>query len=59
MHTTIARLTSTQPAQPMPPGPLECWPVAGGIHIVQLGPRGVSGERSVTQVWPPVAVKGA
>lgn len=52
---TIARLTSTKPAQPMPAGHYECWPTSTGLSIVHMGKRGPSGERAITQVWPPVA----
>lgn len=54
-HPAIQRLQSTQPAQPMPAGRYECWTTSAGLSIVHIGPRGVSGERALSQVWPPVA----
>jgi hypothetical protein len=57
MTTTIASLKRNDPLTPVPAGAYECWAMRTGLHIVNTGPRGVSGERAVTQVWPPVQPK--
>jgi hypothetical protein len=58
MTTTPATLRRNDPLQPVPAGTYECYAMRTGLHIVNLGPRGVSGERAVVQVWPPVQHKG-
>jgi hypothetical protein len=50
----LGRLRGTGPAQPMPPGAYECWATSAGLSIVHIGRPGVSGERAITQVWPPL-----
>jgi hypothetical protein len=57
MTTTLATLQRTDPLPPVPAGTYECYAMRTGLHIVNLGPRGVSGERAVVQVWPPVQTK--
>lgn len=54
-HPAIQRLKSTQPAQPMPAGRLEFWgpTQTTGMRIILTGPRGVSGEHALSQIWPP------
>lgn len=52
-HNSITRLRSTEPAQPMQPGSFECWRTSAGLSIVHIGRAGVSGERALTQIWPP------
>ncbi len=49
----LGRLRGAEPAQPMPPGAYECWATSAGLSIVHIGLAGASGERAVTQVWPP------
>lgn len=49
----LGRMRSAERAQPMPPGAYECWATSAGLSIVHIGPAGVSGERAITQVWPP------
>lgn len=58
MSTTLAALRRTDPLPPVPAGAYECWRTTTCLRIVQMGQRGVSGERAIVQVWPPVAVKG-
>ena len=49
----LGRLRSCERAQPMPPGSYECWATSAGLSIVHVGPAGMSGERAVTQIYPP------
>ncbi len=58
MTTTLASLKRNDPLPPVPAGAYECYAMRTGLHIVNMGPRGVSGERAVTQVWPPEQPKG-
>lgn len=55
--STLDRLKTAQPAQPMPAGRYECWPTSSGMSIVHIGSPGPSGEHAITQVWPPVPAK--
>jgi hypothetical protein len=55
--TTLATLRRNDPLLPVPAGAYECYAMRTGLHIVNLGPRGVSGERAVLQVWPPTKEK--
>jgi hypothetical protein len=57
MTTALATLLRTDPLPPVPAGTYECYAIRTGLHIVNLGPRGVSGERAVVQVWPPAQTK--
>lgn len=54
---TLDRLKTAQPAQPMPAGRYECWTTSAGLSIVHIGRPGPSGERAITQVWPPVDLR--
>lgn len=51
----LRRLRSSEPAQPLPAGRLEFWgpTQTTSLRIVAVGPRGVSGEHALRQIWPP------
>ena len=49
----VARLKARDAAQPIPPGAYECWATSAGLSIVHIGRPGPSGERAITQLWPP------